>query len=207
MNARDRFDKLMRRAILLVGIAIALGACAGQQGPPATRLPTPTPPIRHRDAYPLLLTANDLGGSYALVEMHRLERGIGWSPEITRLSGYRHVYEGGGRFPHVVSQVECYLSAKEAQTAYRLYKEQLVSDLQSDERYAAVNESQADGLGEWGAMFSMRGKNDANLETAAFLFVRENVLVEVTLSGRHASDFFDQAIRQAKIVDQRILAR
>jgi hypothetical protein len=117
------------------------------------------------------------------------------------------VYEGGGRFSRVVSQIECYLSAKEAQTAYRLYKERLVSNLQGDERYAAVNESQADGLGEWGTMFSMRGKNDTNRETAAFLFVRENILAEVTLTGRHASDFVDQAIRQAKVVDQRILAR
>ena len=207
MNARDRFAKLICWTVLLVGITIALGACASQEGPPPTRLPTPTPPIRHRDAYPLLLTIDDLGGSHTLIEMHRLERGKGWSKEITRLSGYRHVYEGGGRFSHVVSQVECYLSTKEAQTAYRLYKERLVSDLQGDERYAAVNESQADGLGEWGALFNMRGKNDANLEAAAFLFVRENVLVEVTLTGRHASDFVDQAVRQAKIVDQRILAR
>jgi hypothetical protein len=193
--------------VFLGGLAAGLGACGKQEGPPPTRLPTPTPPIRHRNALPLLLTINDLGGAHSLVDMHRLERGKGWSDEITRLSGYRHVYEGGGRFSRVTCQAECYLSIKEAQTAYRLYKEQLVSSFRDDEQYGAVNESQADGIGEWGAMFSMRGQNNANREIISFLFIRENVLVEVTLTGNHAPDSVDQASRLAKTVDQRILSR
>ena len=94
MKARGRFAKRIARALLIIGIAIALGACAGRKGQPTAHVPAPTPAIRHRDAYPLLLTLDDLDSSYTLNEMHRLERGIGWAKEITRLSGYRHVYEG-----------------------------------------------------------------------------------------------------------------
>jgi hypothetical protein len=207
VNAKNRSLWQICCTFLLVGLIVGLGACGKQKPSPPMRAPTPTPLIRHRDALPLMIALDDLGDHYALVEMIRLERGKGWSDETTRLSGYRHVYEGSGSFSRIVCQVECYLSVRNAQTAYRIYKEQLVSTFGNDERYAAVNESEASGLGEWGAMLRMRDKSDQNRETIAFLFVRENVLTEITLEGTYSSDLIDRAVRQAKVVDQRILAR
>jgi hypothetical protein len=168
------------------------------------RPPTPTPPIRHRDAYPLLLTLEDLAG-YRVVERHRLERGPGWVPEVTRLSGYRILYAGDqGAFHEVLCQVECYLSVADARTAYRVYKEQLGAEIKSNAQDAAVNESEVQGLGEWGWVFAIRSDG---LETAHYVFLRENVLAEAIFTGAHTPEFSDRAVRYAQLIDQRILAR
>jgi hypothetical protein len=44
-------------------------------------------------------------------------------------------------------------------------------------------------------------------ETFLYLFVRENVLVKVLVSGAHSAELADQAVRLAQVVDQRVMAR
>lgn len=192
-------------AIVAMGWLLVLSACSPQ--PPAIRPPTPTPPIRHRDALPLLLSLDDLGVEYTLVEQHRLNKGAGWTPDITRLSGYRHVYQGNqARYARVVSQVECYLSAQEAQIAYRTYKGQLTEQIKNDSQYGPLNEGEA-RLGEWSTMLTISNKDNPDLITIHYVFVRENVVIEVGLTGWKGPDFNEQALKTAQIVDKRVAAR
>lgn len=190
--------------LLLLGLIGGLSAC-GRESPPPTRWPTPTPPIRHRDAYPLMLTLDDLGAGYEVAEKHRLERGRGWGDDTTRLSGYRTIYQGRqAAFTRVLCQVECYLSVQDAQSAYRTYRERLTVELRADVRYASVSEREASALGDWGWAFEMRA---GSMDAVHYLFLRENVLVEIALTGVHSPGFLDQAVRQAQVVDQQILVR
>ncbi|MBN1933314.1 MAG: hypothetical protein JW934_01550, partial [Anaerolineae bacterium] len=131
--------------VLMLAALVLTGACQ-KATPTPIRPPTPTPPIRHRDALPLLLSAEDLGVSYVQVEQARLEKGKGWDPAATRLSGYRHEYAGNGAFTRVVLQIECYLSVKDAQGAYRAYKAQIIDQLRTGGQYASVNEAETRGL-------------------------------------------------------------
>ncbi len=196
---------LARGFFLLIALT-SLAAC--QQATPRPIGPaTPTPPIRHRDALPLLLTAEDLGSSYKVVDQQRLDKGKGWGDDSTRLSGYRHEYQGSGTFNPVVVQVECYLSVKDAQGAYRAYKAQLLEQLRAGGKYTSINEAETRGLGEWGAALTMQDTADANIQTIHYLFLRENVLVELALTAPKSAALGDQALKQAQVVDQRISAR
>ncbi len=190
--------------MLVLGALAALCACAARQSPPVL-FPTPTPPIRYRDALPLMLTLQDLGSGYEVVEMYRLERGKGWDKETTRLSGYRALYRGqGGGFTSVLCQVECYLSFRDAQVAYRAYKGQLAAELKNSQGYDSVSDEEVSVLGEWGWRFNLRAQDK---ETYHYIFVRENVLVEMAMTGERSPDLADRTIRLAQIVDRRISAR
>lgn len=198
---------LIARAVVglvLVVCLDALASCQQASVTPVRRL-APTVEIRHRDAYALMLTRDDLGTGYGVSEMVRLKRGKGWADEATRLSGYRAVYRGTRTvFSDVECQVECYLSIRDGQSAYRALKEQVAAQVRSQGGYTAVNESETSLLGEWGWLFHMRAQDQ---ETFLYLFVRENVLVKVSVSGAHSAELADLAVRLAQVVDQRAMAR
>jgi len=198
---------LIARVIAGLVLVVCLGAlasCRQASVTPARRL-APTVEIRHRDAYPLMLTLDDLGAGYSASEMTRLTRGKGWTDEATRLSGYRAMYRGTRTvFSDVQCQVECYLSVRDGQSAYRALKGQLSTEVRSQGAYVSVNESEVSLLGEWGWLFHMRTQDQ---ETFLYLFVRENVLVKASVSGAHSAELADQAIRLAQVVDQRVMAR
>jgi hypothetical protein len=151
-----------------------------------------------------MLSVSDLGAGYVVTEDHRLDKGRGWADSATRLSGYRVAYEGAGEpFTQVVCQVECYLSSKDAQVAYRVYKDELAAKIAEDGRYTSVDAGEAN-LGEWGWLFDMQHDNS---QTVHYIFLRENVLVETIFAGAHTAEFLAEAIRQAQVVDRRILER
>ena len=188
-------------ALLFVCAVAGLSSC----GPEATRVahvPTPTLAIRHRDANTLMPLANDLGQGYQAVEKHRLEHGRGWGEDTTRLSGYRNVFAGSQSvFSRIECQIECYLSVTDTQAAFRALREQLNGELRGN----AANESVTDGeerlLGDWNRVFTVRSGDDLTLH---YVFLRENVLVEVALTGPDAPDLPDQAARLARLLDERI---
>jgi hypothetical protein len=203
---RARAPRIARTvaALVLVVCLEALTSCHQASVTPARRL-DPTVEIRHRDAYPLMLTLDDLGVGYSAAETTRLARGKGWTDETTRLSGYRAAYRGTRTvFADVECQVECYLSVRDGQSAYRALKEQLSTQVHSQGTYTSVNESETSLLGEWGWLFHLRTQDQ---ETFLYLFVRENVLVEALVSGAHSAELADQAIRLAQVIDQRVMAR
>jgi len=205
MNKGQTLAQTIRYCGILICLALALTACQEEVIPTPTR-PPPTAVIRHRDAAPFMLTLDDLGQGYQIVEQHRLEKGKGWNEEATRLSGYRHVYQGTETpFTTVICQVECYLSVNETFSAYRAYKEELVSRLQ--EQYASINESETHKVGDWAAVLSARNPDNENERAFYYLFTRENILVEVTLIGPNMANFDGLSLQQAQVVDQRITAR
>jgi len=198
-----RIVRAMAGLVLVVCLG-ALVSCQQASVTPVRRL-APTVEIRHRDGYPLMLTLGDLGAGYSVSETTRLTRGKGWTTEATRLSGYRAVYRGTRTvFSDVECQVECYLSVRDGQSAYRALKDQLSTEVHSQGVYTSVNESETSLLGEWGWLFHMRAQDQ---ETFLYLFVRENVLVKASVSGAHSAELADQAIRLAQVVDQRVMAR
>jgi hypothetical protein len=149
-----------------------------------------------------MLDAKDLGSGYEAVEAHRLEPGRGWGDDTTRLSGYRMAFAGDrGVFSRITCQVECYLSVKDAQDAYRAYRERLAADLKGNASYESVSDSEERLLGDWNRMYTIRGQD---LLTVHYVFLRENVFVELALSGRDVPEFPDQAARQARLLDERI---
>jgi hypothetical protein len=213
MQISRRFgdDLFLRRSVLcwLVGCGLCvLGACLSACAGPTAVLnlaPTPTLQIRHRDALPLMLDSADLGAGYKAVEVHRLERGKGWGDDTTRLSGYRMVFEGGvGVFSRIVCQVECYLSVEDAQSAYRAYREDLAGDLRASAAYESVSDSEERLLGDWNRLYTARSRDSVTLD---YIFLRENVLVDLSLAGPDAPDFPVQADRQARLLDERIFQR
>jgi len=158
--------------------------------------------IRHRDANTLMPSVGDLGQGYQATEKHRLERGKGWGEDTTRLSGYRNVFVGSQSvFSRVECQIECYLSVTDTQAAFRVLREQLGADLRGN----AANDSVTDGeermLGDWNRVFTVRSGDDLTLH---YVFLRENVLVVLALTGPDAPDFPDQAARVARLLDERI---
>lgn len=173
--------------------------------PEATRRPaTETASIQHRDALSLLPSADDLAPGYEQESAYRLAQGKGWVEEATRLSGYRAVFAGpGDPFTQVMVQVECYLSAQDAQAAYRAYKGQLGDQIRNSAQYDAINEREEQALGEWGWAFEMRSQDS---DTVHYVYLRQNVLVEVALVGPHSLEFVQESLRMAQIVDRRVLA-
>ncbi|MBN1933814.1 MAG: hypothetical protein JW934_04065, partial [Anaerolineae bacterium] len=59
----------------------------------------------------------------------------------------------------------------------------------------------------WGTMLTMQDAEGGNVETIHYLFLRENVLVEMALTAAKSPTLSDQALKQAQVVDQRIAAR
>lgn len=196
-----RLGRAWMFALLFVCTVIGLSSC----GPEVTRVahvPTPTLAIRHRDANMLMPSADELGQGYQTVAKRRLERGKGWGEDTTRLSGYRNVFAGSQSvFSHIECQIECYLSVTDTQAAFRALREQLNGEL----RGSAANESVTDGeerlLGDWNRVFTVRSGDDVTLH---YVFLRENVLVEMALTGPDAPDLPDQAARLARLLDERI---
>jgi hypothetical protein len=189
-----------------VGVLACVGSLAAcsKTTPTPVRVPTPTVTIRHRDALPLVLTSGDLGGAYEVMETQRLEPGIGWGDDTTRLSGYRTVFRGKGVFSSVACQVECYLSVKDAQDAYRAYREQLAGDLEASASYESVRDSEVRLLGDWSRRYTAQTQDVVVVHQ---IFLRENVFVDLTLFGSDAPEFSDQADRLARSLDERIFQR
>jgi hypothetical protein len=207
----DVLRKTTRAAVactLLFAFAVA-GTVAGCRRATATpvRLPTPTIEVRHTDALPLMTSTTQTlaEDGYQPVQEHRLERGLGWGEDTTRLSGYRTVFEGGGgAFSQVLCQIECYLSVEDAQNAYRAYRETLTTKLKGNPSYGPMIESEEEQLGDWNHKYAVA------VETAAiihYIFLRENVLVEFALTGPESPTFPDQAARQARVLDTLIYSR
>ena len=198
---RQHLGRAWRIALLFVCAVIGLSSC----GPEATRvarIPTPTLAIRHRDADTLMPSAGDLGQGYRAAEKHRLERGKGWGEDTTRLSGYRDVFAGSQSvFSRIECQIECYLSVTDTQAAFRALREQLDADL----RGRVANDSVTDGeerlLGDWNRVFTVRSGDDLTLH---YIYLRENVLVVLVMTGLGAPDLPDQAARLARLLDERI---
>ena len=179
--------------------AFGLGAC-GEATPTRVALPMPTVAIRHRDASALMLSLADLGDLYEIEGMYRMDRGRGWDDQSTRLSGYRAVYQSSqAGLSQIQCQVECYLSVRDAQSAYRAYKEQLSRQL--DTQYESVGEGEEEALGDWNWVFRFQANDQ---QVVHYLFLRENVLVEMAFAGQRSPTLPGQAVRYARAVDQRI---
>jgi hypothetical protein len=147
-------------------------------------------------------SADDLGQGYQAAAKYGLERGMGWGEDTTRLSGYRNVFAGSQSvFSRIECQIECYLSVTDTQAAFRALREQLDADLKGN----AANDSVTDGeermLGDWNRVFTVRSGDDLALH---YIFLRENVLVELAMTGPDAPDLPDQAARLARLLDERI---
>jgi hypothetical protein len=181
-------------------------AC-GQPAPTAIRLPTPTIEVRHIDALPFMTSTTQalVGDGYQVVEEHRLERGLGWGEDTTRLSGYRSTFAGSdGAFSEVLCQVECYLSVEDAQRAYRAYRETLTAELQGKPSYGPMIEGEEEQLGDWNHRYAVSVESSAIVH---YIFLRENVLVEFAFTGPDTPAFPDQAARQARVLDKQIYSR
>jgi len=186
-------------SLALVLAALSLAAC-GKVAPTRVVLPPPVVAIRHRDALALMPSAADLDELYEVSETYRMESARGWDDQSTRLSGYRAVYEGDqAGISQIECQVECYLSVPDAQSAYRAYKEQISERL--DAAYDSVGESGEEALGDWSWAFRIQAEDE---QVVHYLFLRENVLVEMVFTGPRSPDMPDQAARHARSVDQRI---
>ena len=190
--------------VLLLALSAALTAC-GRATPVAAVAPTPTVQIRHRDALRLMWDSGDLGAGYSLAEEYRLEAGKGWGEDTTRLSGYRKAFEGGtGVFSRIVCQIECYISIRDAQGAYRSYREKLTTDLKANAAYGSVSDSEEGLLGDWNRMYVARARDTM---TVHLVFLRENVFVELVFTGPNVPEVPDRAARQARLLDERIFQR
>jgi hypothetical protein len=195
------------RVCALLTVCLGIVVACGRPRPTPIRLPTPTIEVRHIDALPLMAsTAQALAGDgYQALEEHRLERGLGWGEDTTRLSGYRTVFGGGGgAFSQVVCQIECYLSVEESQQAYRAYRETLTSRLQGNPSYGPMIESEEEQLGDWNHKYAVSAEGSAIVH---YIFLRENVLVEFAFTGPESPTFPDQAARQARVLDKQIYSR
>ena len=196
------------RVTLCIWVLMQLGllTSCNQDAPLPIHFPTPTIiSIRHRDAFPLIMTADDLGGGYRTVEMHRLEQGKGWGDDTTRLSGYRATFESGrGVFTHISSQVECYLSVVDAQIAYRAYRETLTAQIKGNATYQSVKDTEESLLGDWNRRLAVTLQREMIIHC---IFLRENVFVELALTGPESPELLDQAVRQARLLDERIYSQ
>jgi len=189
------------RVILLYVLVWLLVGCGGATGE-HSEAPTALPEIRYRDALPLMLEAQDLGAGYEIAETHRLANGKGWGEDTTRLSGYRSVFRGDGSlFSEVTCQVECYLTLKEAQGAYRAFRQEIAAELRDSTAYDAVHDAEERLLGEWNHMYTAQS-GDAML--VEYVFLRNNAFVFLSFVGPQAPGFADEAAQQARSLDERI---
>lgn len=187
---------------MLLVILVGLLAGCGQAAQGHVETPTALPEIRYRDALPLMLEAENLGAGYELAETHRLPRGKGWGEDTTRLSGYRFVFRGEGEpFATVTCQVECYLTLKEAQEAYRAFRQGIAAEIKDDSTYEAVHNTEERLLGEWNHVYTAQSKGTMLVE---YVFLRNNAFVFLSFEGPQAPEFANQAVQQARSLDDRI---
>jgi hypothetical protein len=188
-------------AILLVVLA-GLQVSCGRAAEADTATPTPLPEIRYRDALPLMLERDDLGGGYELAESVRLPRGKGWGKDTTRLSGYRSVFQGSGKpFDAVTCQVESYLTIKEAQEAYRAFRQEIAATIRDNDDYQTVHDTEERLLGEWNHVYTAQSKDTMRVE---YVFLRNNVFVFLSFDGPNTPEFADEAAQQARALDEHI---
>lgn len=198
---RPHLERVWRIVLLLLCAVIALSSC-GREATRVVHIPTPTLTIRHRDANALMPAASDLGQGYQVAKKYRLEQGRGWGEDTTRLSGYRTVYSGSQSvFSRVECRIECYLSVTDTQTAFRALREQLNADLKGNVANDSVTDGEERMLGDWNRVFTVRSGDNLSLH---YIFLRENVLVELAMTGPDAPDLPDQAARLARLLDERI---
>jgi hypothetical protein len=149
-----------------------------------------------------MLEAQDLGEGYEIAVTHRLARGKGWGQDTTRLSGYRFVFRGdGGLFSEVACQVECYLTLKEAQDAYRAFRQELAAELRDSTAYDTVNDAEERLLGEWNHMYTAQSSDAMLVE---YVFLRNNAFAFMSFVGPQAPGFADEAAQKARSLDERI---
>lgn len=188
-------------AVLLTVLVGSLTGC-GRATEARTETPTALPEIRYRDALPLMLNTKELGVGYQLAETHRLPRGKGWGEDTTRLSGYRSVFRGLGKpFDTVTCQVECYLTLKEAQDAYRAFRQGIAAELKSDSAFETVHDTEERLLGEWNHAYTAQSKDTMLIE---YVFLRNNAFVFLSFAGPITPEFGDKAAEQARSLDERI---
>jgi hypothetical protein len=192
---------MARRVFLLFVLLWVSAGCAAATRDPR-EAPTALPEIRYRDALPLMLQAHDLGSGYGIAETHRLARGKGWGGDTTRLSGYRTVLRGEGDvFSEVTCQVECYLTVKDAQDAYRAYRQEIAADLEDNTAFDSVTDTEERVLGEWNHVYTAESREAILVE---YVFLRNNAFVFLSFAGPRAPDFADRAAQQARLLDDRI---
>jgi hypothetical protein len=188
------------KVLLVVSVELLVG-CGGAKGV-SIEIPTALPEIRYRDALPLMLEADDLGSGYELTETQRLPRGEGWGEDTTRLSGYRFDFQGEGTsFARVTCQIECYLTLKEAQEAYRAFRQEIAAEIQDEATYESVHDREERLLGEWNHVYTAESK-DAML--VQYVFLRNNAFVFLSFEGRRSPAFADEAAQQARALDEEI---
>jgi hypothetical protein len=189
------------RANLLGVLVWLLMGCAGATGGPR-ETPTALPEIRYRDALPFMLEAQDLGADYELAETQRLPQGKGWGEDTTRLSGYRFTFRGGGgTFSEVTCQVECYLTLKEAQEAYRAFRQGIAAEIRDNSTFEAVHDAEERLLGEWNHVYTAQSRDAMRVD---YVFLRNNAFVFLSFAGPPAPGFADEAAQQARSLDEQI---
>jgi len=191
---------IILRVVLLFILILGAGCAAATSSP--HEVLTALPEIRHRDALPLMLQAQDLGPSYVIAETHRLAQGRGWGEDTTRLSGYRTVFRGeGDLFSEVTCQVECYLTVKDAQDAYRTYRQEIAAALRDEASFDSVTDAEERVLGEWNHVYVAQSRDVMHIE---YVFLRDNALVFLSFAGPQAASAADKAAEQARLLDERI---
>lgn len=196
--------EFMPRVVLVFVLMWGVAGCAAATSSPR-EVPTALPEIRHRDALPLMLQAQDLGEGYEVAETHRLAAGKGWGEDTTRLSGYQTVFRGEGDvFSEVTCQVECYLTVADAQDAYRAYRQEIAAALRDEESFDSVTDAEERVLGEWNHVYVAQSHDAMRIE---YVFLRNNAFVYLSFSGPQGTTFADKAAEQARLLDSRIFRR
>jgi hypothetical protein len=196
--------EIVPRVVLLLVLVWGAAGCA-EATAVSHEVPTALPEIRHRDALPLMLQAEDLGPGYEVAETHRLAQGKGWGEDTTRLSGYETVFRGDGDvFSEVTCQVECYLTVKDAQDAYRAYRQEIAAALRDDASFDSVTDAEERVLGEWNHVYVARSRDAVLVE---YVFLRNNAFVFLSFAGPQTPSFADKAAEQARLLDSRIFRR
>jgi hypothetical protein len=187
--------------MLLVALVGLLAGC-GRAAEGRAETPTALPEIRYRDALPLMLETQDLGSGYEIAETQRLPKGKGWGEDTTRLSGYRFVFHGQGEpFATVTCQVECYLTVREAQEAYRAFRQGIAAELKENSAYETAYDTEERLLGEWNHVYTAQSKSTMLVE---YVFLRNNAFVFLSFEGPQTTEFADAAAQQARSLDERI---
>jgi hypothetical protein len=196
--------KIVPRVVLLFMLIWGSVGCAAATASPR-EVPTALPEIRHRDALPLMLQVQDLGSGYEIAETHRLAQGKGWGDDTTRLSGYQTIFRGEGDvFSEVTCQVECYLTVKDAQDAYRVYRQEIAAELRDEASFDSVTDAEERALGEWNHVYVAQSREAILIE---YVFLRNNAFVFLSFAGPQAPGFTDKAAEQARLLDSRIFRR
>jgi hypothetical protein len=115
------------------------------------------------------------------------------------------VFDGGsGIFARVEYQIECYLTVDDAQDAYRAHRQTIAPKVQGNASSGPVIEGVEEGLGDWSHKFAFSTEDGSVVH---YIFLRENVLVELVFAGPTDPTFPDRAASQARVLDERIYSR